>query len=148
MGHRAVIGAAVEAARREGGMVGLLTFHPHPIRVIAPGKAPAMMLTTLGQKMDLAGELGIEFFVALNFDAEMAAMEAADFLGRMCRAEVRTIAVGEDWRFGRGRSGDVAFLRTESQRHGYRLVAVPPVMADVALVPILKLRFRLPKKAL
>ena len=91
---------------------------------------------------------GIEFFVALNFDAEMAAMEAADFLGRMCRAEVRTIAVGEDWRFGRGRSGDVAFLRTESQRHGYRLVAVPPVMADVALVPILKLRFRLPKKAL
>jgi riboflavin kinase/FMN adenylyltransferase len=43
---------------------------------------------------------------------------------------VRTIAVGEDWRFGRGRSGDVAFLRTESQRHGYKLVAVPPVMAE------------------
>jgi riboflavin kinase/FMN adenylyltransferase len=130
LGHRAVIAAAVQAARREGGMAGLLTFHPHPIRVIAPGKAPAMMLTTLGQKMDLAGGLGIEFFVALNFDAEMAAMEAADFLGRLCRAEVRTIAVGEDWRFGRGRSGDVAFLRAESQRHGYRLVAVPPVMAE------------------
>ncbi|MEN9535541.1 MAG: hypothetical protein RIR37_814, partial [Verrucomicrobiota bacterium] len=72
LGHRAVIGAAVEAARREGGMAGLLTFHPHPIRVIAPGKAPAMMLTTLGQKMDLAGALGLEFFVALNFDAEIA----------------------------------------------------------------------------
>jgi riboflavin kinase/FMN adenylyltransferase len=130
LGHRAVIGAAVEAAKREGGMAGLLTFHPHPIRVIAPGKAPAMMLTTLGQKMDLAGGLGIEFFVALNFDAEMAAMGAADFLGRLCRAEVRTIAVGEDWRFGRGRSGDVAFLRAESQRHGFRLLAVPPVMAE------------------
>lgn len=130
LGHRAVIGAAVEAARREGGMAGLLTFHPHPIRVIAPGKAPAMMLTTLGQKMDLAGGLGLEFFVALNFDAEMAAMEAVDFLGRLCRAELRTIAVGEDWRFGRNRSGDVAFLRTESLRHGYRLIAVPPVMAE------------------
>jgi riboflavin kinase/FMN adenylyltransferase len=125
-----VIGAAVEAARREGGMAGLLTFHPHPIRVIAPGKAPAMMLTTLGQKMDLAGALGLEFFVALNFDAEIAAMEAVDFLGRLCRAELRTISVGEDWRFGRGRSGDVGFLREHSGKHGYRLVAVPPVMAE------------------
>ncbi|MGA0854210.1 MAG: riboflavin biosynthesis protein RibF, partial [Luteolibacter sp.] len=98
--------------------------------VIAPGKAPAMMLTTLGQKMDLAGALGLEFFVALNFDAEIAAMEAADFLGRLCRAELRTIAVGEDWRFGRGRSGDVGFLRDQAVKHGYRLVAVPPVMAE------------------
>lgn len=130
LGHRAVLGAAVEAARREGGMAGLLTFHPHPIRVIAPGKAPAMMLTTLTQKIDLVGRLGIEFFVALNFDAEMAAMEAADFLGRLCRAELRTIAVGEDWRFGRGRAGDVGFLREQSAKHGYRLIAVPPVMAE------------------
>lgn len=130
LGHQAVIGAAVDAARREGGMVGLLTFDPHPIRVIAPGKAPAMQLTTFAQKMDLAAGLGVELFVALNFDAEMAAMEAADFLGRLCRAEVRTIAVGEDWRFGRGRSGDVGFLRAESHKHGFRLIAVPPVMAD------------------
>ena len=79
-----MVEGAVEAARREGGMVGLLTFHPHPIRVIAPGKAPAMMLTALGQTMDLAGELGIEFFVALNFDAEMAAMEAAAAAAQRC----------------------------------------------------------------
>lgn len=130
LGHQAVIERAVRAAAVEGGLPGLVTFDPHPIRVIAPGKAPAALLATLDHKRRIVGGLGIRAFIALRFDAVMAAMAAGDFLERLTSAPVKTIAVGEDWRFGRGRMGDVAFLAREALARGYRLEAVPPVMFE------------------
>ncbi len=128
IGHQAVIARAVDAAARDGGLAGVLTFDPHPIRVIAPQKAPASLLETLEHKAHAVGKHGVDLFVPLHFDLEVAKMGASDFLDRLMAAPVRTIAVGEDWRFGHNRSGDVNFLRTESARRGFRLEAVPPVM--------------------
>ena len=130
VGHQAVIDRAVRAAACDGGLAGLVTFDPHPIRVIAPGKAPAALLATLDHKQRIVSQLGVEVFVALHFDVAFAAMEASEFLARLVAAPVKTIAVGEDWRFGRNRSGDVAFLRNEQARCGFRLEAVPPVMFE------------------
>lgn len=130
LGHQAVIARAVEAAKREGGLAGLLTFDPHPIRVIAPAKAPAALLETLDHKACIVAGLGVELFIPLRFDMEMAAMEASAFIGKLTAAPVKTIAVGEDWRFGHNRSGDVEFLRGEAERRGFRLEAVAPVMFD------------------
>ncbi len=130
LGHQAVIGAAVEAARRDGGLAGLLTFDPHPIRVIAPAKAPASLLETLEHKARVVGRLGVELLIPLHFDAAMAAMEATEFVARLTAAPVRTIAVGEDWRFGHRRAGDVNLLRNEAETRGFRLEAVPPVMFE------------------
>lgn len=130
VGHQAVIARAVRAADREGGLAALLTFDPHPIRVIAPEKAPASLLETLDHKARIVSGLGIRLLIALRFDAELAAMKAAEFIDRLTAAPVRTIAVGEDWRFGHKRGGDVAFLMREADRRGFRLEAVPPVMFD------------------
>jgi riboflavin kinase/FMN adenylyltransferase len=130
VGHQAVIGRAVRAAARDGGLAGLLTFDPHPIRVIAPEKAPASLLETLDHKARIVSGLGIRLLIALRFDAELAAMEASEFIARLTAAPVRTIAVGEDWRFGHKRGGDVAFLMREAEKRGFRLEAVPPVMFD------------------
>jgi riboflavin kinase/FMN adenylyltransferase len=129
-GHQAVIQQAVRNAARDGGLAGLLTFDPHPIRVIAPGKAPASLLETLAHKERIARDLGIQVFIPLRFDAVLAAMEASEFIERLTQAPVRTIAVGEDWRFGHNRSGDVTLLRREAKQRGFRLEAVPPVMFD------------------
>ncbi len=130
VGHQAVIARAVAAAEREGGLAGLLTFDPHPIRVIAPGKAPAALLATLDHKAEIVENLGVRLFLPLRFDAEFAAMEAMEFIERLAAAPVRTLAVGEDWRFGRNRSGDVSLLMAEAGKRGFRLEAVPPVMVD------------------
>lgn len=130
LGHQAVIAKAVEAARRDGGLAGLLTFDPHPIRVIAPGKAPASLLETLDHKARVVGGLGVELLIPLHFDAAMAAMEASEFVERLASAPVRTIAVGEDWRFGHKRAGDVNLLRNEAETRGFHLEAVPPVMFE------------------
>jgi riboflavin kinase/FMN adenylyltransferase len=129
-GHQAVIAKAVEAAAREGGLAGLLTFDPHPIQVIAPAKAPSSLLETLDHKARVVSSLGVRLFIPLHFDAAMAAMEADEFVGRLAAAPVRTIAVGEDWRFGHKRAGDVALLQRDAARRGFRLEAVPPVMFD------------------
>lgn len=129
-GHQQVIARAVNAARAQGGLAGLITFDPHPVRVLAPAKAPASLLATLDHKARIAGSLGVELFVPLHFDLEFAAMEAVDFIARLCTAPVKTIAVGEDWRFGRNRSGDTSFLLQESGQRGFKLEAVPAVMFD------------------
>lgn len=130
LGHQAVIAKAVEAAAREGGLAGLLTFDPHPIQVIAPAKAPASLLETLDHKARVVSALGVRLFIPLHFDAAMAAMEADEFIGRLAAATLRTIAVGEDWRFGRGRVGDVSLLRREAEKRGFQLKPVLPVMFD------------------
>ena len=130
IGHQAVIGRAVRAAKEQGGLAGLLTFEPHPIRVIAPGKAPAQLLETLDHKAKIVSELGIGLFIALHFDAPFAAMAASEFMDQLPAAPVRTIAVGEDWRFGHNRSGDIPFLLREAENRGFQLEAVPPVMFE------------------
>ncbi len=130
IGHQAVIARAVQAAARDGGLAGLLTFDPHPIRVIAPGKAPSSLLATLDHKAEIVSDLGVGLFIPLHFDTAFAQMEASEFITRLTSAPVRTIAVGEDWRFGHNRTGDVAFLTQEAEKHGFRLEAVPPVMID------------------
>jgi riboflavin kinase/FMN adenylyltransferase len=129
-GHQAVIEQAVHAAAQDGGLPGLLTFDPHPIRVCAPGKAPASLLETLEHKARIVAGLGIRLFVPLHFDAALAAMDASEFIAGLTAAPVRTITVGEDWRFGHKRGGDVSLLRREAKNCGFRLVAVPPVMFD------------------
>lgn len=130
IGHQEVIRRVVEAAETKGGTAGVLTFDPHPIRVIAAAKAPAALLETLEHKARITRGLGAPLFVALPFDAAMAALSAGDFMERLLAAPVGTLAVGEDWRFGRGRHGDIAFLRELAVARGFSLEAVPPVMWD------------------
>jgi riboflavin kinase/FMN adenylyltransferase len=130
VGHQAVIARAVEAAALNGGLAGLLTFEPHPIQVIAPGKAPSSLLETLRHKERVVAGLGVGLFIPLHFDLELARMPASEFLSRLMGAPVQTIAVGEDWRFGQNRGGDVTFLAAEATQRGFALEAVAPVMHD------------------
>ncbi len=140
IGHQEVISRAVRAAAKDGGLAGILTFDPHPIRVIAPEKAPTALLATLNHKAEIVRDLGIGLFIPLQFDAAFAAMEASEFIEKLCAAPVRTIAVGEDWRFGHRRSGDVEFLEREGKLRGFRLEAVPPVMLDGERVSSTRIR--------
>ncbi len=129
-GHQEVISRALRAANARGGLAGVLTFDPHPIRVIAPSKAPKSLLATLEHKAEILRRLGMGLFVPLHFDAAFAAMEAHDFIEKLAAAPIETLAVGEDWRFGRQRGGDIALLRQEAQARGFHLEAVAPVMLE------------------
>jgi riboflavin kinase/FMN adenylyltransferase len=140
VGHQAVIARAVAAAARSGGLAGVLTFDPHPVRALAPERAPASLFATLDQKARIMGSLGIGLFIPLHFDAAMAAMAAADFMQQLQLAPLRTLVVGEDWRFGRGRLGDVDFMRECALRDGFVVEVVPPVMVDGERVSSTRIR--------
>lgn len=130
VGHQVVIKRAVDAAARDGGKSIVVTFSPHPIRVIAPEKAPASLLATLHEKAAVVKALGVDGLLVIHFDMAFAGMAAEEFVRKLCSGNVRTIAVGVDWRFGSSRSGDVAMLRKMGEELGFKLEAVSPVMWD------------------
>jgi riboflavin kinase / FMN adenylyltransferase len=130
IGHQAVIARAVAAACEQGGKSFVVTFSPHPIRVIAPAKAPGALLATLDDKAEVLGALGVDGLLVIRFDGDFAKMGAEDFVRALCAGNVATIAVGEDWRFGSKRLGDVEMLRRMGSDMGFRLIAVAPVMWD------------------
>lgn len=140
IGHQAVLAAALDAARADAGITGLVTFDPHPIRVIAPAKAPRALLETVDHKRRLAASLGIDGVLALRFDPAMAALEPEEFVRRLAVPALRTIAVGEDWRFGRGRQGDADLLARLGARSGFNLRAVSPVMFEGERVSSTRIR--------
>jgi len=130
LGHQAVIERAVRAAREDGGKAFVVTFSPHPIRVIAPAKAPSSLLATVDEKAAVIEALGVDGVVVIRFDQEFAKIEAEQFVRRICIGDVRTIAVGEDWRFGRERAGGVDLLRRMSVDLGFKLEVVEAVKCD------------------
>lgn len=130
LGHQAVIGQALAARERQGGTCGVLTFDPYPIHVLFPEKAPRRLLASLDHKGEVLAAMGVDFLLALPFDRERAAQEAEEFIREIAGAGVATVAVGDDWRFGKGRAGDVAMLTRLSRELGFDLAALPPVMMD------------------
>lgn len=131
VGHRAVIQAAQDCAHQQGGSCGVVTFDPHPIRLLAPERAPRQLLASLDHKARLLQRMNMDFLLALSFDVALAALSAEEFIALLQRVgTIASIAVGEDWRFGKGRQGDVAFLRRIGEIHGFVINAVPPVMHE------------------
>jgi riboflavin kinase/FMN adenylyltransferase len=131
LGHRTVIDAAVQAARAGGGLSGVLTFHPHPSAVLNPGKRTRLIMDP-ASKASLLQRLGIDVVITEPFTPEFAAVRAVDFLPAVKEAlpGLAAVYVGEDWRFGAGRSGDVALLVSEARKMGMSVFSASHVNLD------------------
>lgn len=125
-GHQAVVGAAIRAARAAGGRAGVLTFAPHPSVVLRPER-PTPLILPPAVKLGLLARLCVDFVVEHPFTAEFAATTAAGFVARLRSAfpGLRAVYAGENFRFGRGREGDVAFLRAAAAEAGFVVNGAP-----------------------
>jgi riboflavin kinase/FMN adenylyltransferase len=128
-GHQALVAAAAGWARSQNGTIVALTFDPHPARLLDPQRGPAT-LTTLAQKEELLGRLGVERLAVLPFTEDLARLPPGDFASTvLVRAlEAQRVVVGEDFRFGQGRRGHVGPLRALGKALGFELEAVPAVL--------------------
>lgn len=128
-GHQALVASAVTAAAASGGTAVVLTFDPHPARVIAPEAAPTALMT-LGQKAATLVRLGVHTVAVLPFTPEVAAASPEDFAAHVLHRALGAdaVVVGTNFRFGRGRAGDVGTLRRQGESLGFRVVEVPPVV--------------------
>lgn len=130
-GHRAVIEAAVHSARRSSGLAGVLTFWPHPSALFRPGN-PTRMMQDSRAKARVLLTLGVDVLITQPFTAEFAAVSAEEFLPTLKQRlpQLAAIYVGENFRFGHGRRGDVPLLVAEARRHGLRVYSAPRVSLD------------------
>jgi len=136
LGHRRLI----EVARELSPTAGVLTFEPHPARVLRPELAPPL-LTPLPRKLELLGELGLAAAVVHPFDRAYAATPAAEFVARDLagRLGVTQVVVGHDFTAGRERAR-VDALRPLLAARGVALHVVDPVTADGLVVSSTKIR--------
>lgn len=141
LGHCAVIEAAVQSARRSGGSSAVLTFHPHPSTVLRPTQ-PTRLLMSRSAKARVLGRLGVEAVITQPFTEEFAAIAAEQFVPWLKERvpQLAGIYVGENWRFGRGRTGDVAMLVTEGRRHGVSVFSAPRVSLDGEIISSSRIR--------
>jgi len=128
LGHRHVLERLHDLAAARGLVTVVVTFDPHPAAVVAPERAPAL-LTTIDRRLELLAACGIERCVVVGFDPLRSSQEPASFVERVLVDELRAAAVvvGEDFRFGHGRAGDVALLQALS---GPDRFDVEPVALD------------------
>jgi len=131
LGHRAVIEAAVRSARRSGGLAAVLTFDPHPSRLFRP-ENPVRLIMDCDRRTQALLALGVDAVIVQPFDAAFAALEADAFLPhlRARLAGLHTVYVGENWRFGKGRKGDVALLVAEAKKNRLHVVSAPRINSD------------------
>lgn len=125
LGHRSVIESAQEAARESGGVCGALTFWPHPSRLFRPDDPARMILSPELKRIEL-GKLGLDFIVEEPFTRAFAGIEAERFLAYL-QAEVpalKSVHAGENWRFGRGRVGDMGSLARQGEALGIAVKAI------------------------
>ncbi len=129
-GHRAILKRVLARARETGGSSLLITFEPHPLKLLAPERTPRM-ITTQRQKLALLEEAGLEFVLVLSFTMELASVEAGRFVTDYLKEGlgIHEIYVGANFNFGRGRTGNADFLVRLCADLGIRAEMVPEVLA-------------------
>lgn len=123
LGHRALIGAALDASRRRGIGCTVVTFDRHPAQVLRPQSAP-LLLCDLDQKLELLAALGVDQTLVIHFDEERSHDSPEHFVRSVLTDALgaRLVVVGEDFHFGHRRSGNVALLAEMGAALGFDVV--------------------------
>ena len=140
-GHWAVLQEIRRRALESGRRSVLVTFHPHPLRIVRPDQAPPL-LTTPAEKKEILAETGLDYAVFLSFNHILAAYSPRRFVEEILlgRLGVQELVIGYDHGFGQGRSGDVDTLRTIGEELGFVVDVVAPISSRD--VPVSSSRIR------
>jgi riboflavin kinase/FMN adenylyltransferase len=141
IGHQAVLTHVVDRARSMDVAAVAMTFDPHPIKLLRPGVAPRL-LTTLEQRLALIAQTGIEIALVVPFTHRLARMSAADFVRDVLvdRLAVREVYIGDNFRFGADRGGDVELLTSMGAELDFEAAAAPIVEAEGSVISSTRVR--------
>ena len=125
LGHQAMLQCLREAALRHDIPATILTFEPHPREFFSPNDAPAR-LTALREKLELFQAHGVDQVYVARFDRAYASMPPSQFIEELLvkNLKIRWLLVGDDFRFGAQRGGDISLLRQASERFGFALESI------------------------
>jgi riboflavin kinase/FMN adenylyltransferase len=128
VGHQAIIRGVVERGRETGRPSAVITFHPHPLSVVAPDRVPKQILT-LSQKEELLRDMGVDALMIVPFTHEFSRWTADRFIDEFLvkALQVNEVRIGRDFAFGAGREGNLAKLEAAGARAGFRVEGVDDV---------------------
>ena len=128
VGHQAIIRSVVERARAAQRPSAVITFHPHPLAVVAPDRVPRQILT-MSQKEEILRDLGVDALLIVPFSHEFAQWTADRFIEEFLVAalQVTEVLIGRDFCFGARREGNLAKLREAGARSGFAVDGIDDV---------------------
>lgn len=135
LGHQQILRRVIERAAATESIPAVLTFFPHPARVLRPGQAPPLV-ATLDQRLGAFEAAGIGATLILKFDQELAQIPAEEFVRRYLveTMRARAVLVGGNFRFGHRQTGNVELLHELGKRWNFEVEVVAPVTIDGVLV--------------
>lgn len=140
-GHQRIFQALLDEAATCSAQALVVTFFPHPLKVLAPARAPRA-ITTLEERLRLVEACGVPLVLCLRFTPEFAQVAPADFVRHTLvdALGVRMILVGEDFRFGRNREGDIHLLRRMGKEFGFGVRMIRPLRVSGEQVSSTRIR--------
>jgi riboflavin kinase / FMN adenylyltransferase len=141
LGHRQVLAEIARRAARTGRRSVLVTFHPHPLRIVRPEDAPPL-LTTPEEKTLVLAESGLEYAVFLAFTRSLQQYSARRFVEEILlgRLGMQELVIGYDHGFGRGREGSVETMRELGAEHGFSVDVVGAVHSGEEAISSTRIR--------
>jgi len=140
-GHRQVIESLKTEARKVGGETVVITFHPHP-RKIVNAATSLQLINTLDEKISLLSTLGIDHLVVVPFTERFAQLSAEAYIKSFLVRQFHphTIIIGYDHHFGKERKGDFALLQQYAAQYNYQLIEIPRHLLNEIAVSSTKIR--------
>ena len=128
LGHRQILDQLQAEAKRIKGETVIITFHPHPRKIVDVTKPSIQLLNTIEEKIELLESLEIDHLVIVPFDERFSQMSAQEYIEHFLVEKFRphTIIIGYDHRFGKGRTGDYLLLEEYSLKLGFKLIEISP----------------------
>jgi riboflavin kinase/FMN adenylyltransferase len=128
MGHRQIFRQLRKAAADMDGVSVVITFAPHPLKVVKSGKK-LRLISTYEEKEKLLDASGIDYLVIIPFTREFAALSAREFVSDILVRSlgIKKLIVGYDYAFGRNREGDIGFLRRMGKEYGFTVEVLEPI---------------------
>lgn len=141
-GHQQILELMKSAAKQVNGETVIITFHPHPRKIIGINKAPIFLLNTLEEKINLLEKYGIDHLVIIPFTEKFAQQTAEDYIADFLvnTFHPHTIIIGHDHRFGKDRTGDFQLLEDKALQWGYQVKEIPGYMLNNITISSTKIR--------
>jgi riboflavin kinase/FMN adenylyltransferase len=135
VGHQKILRSLRECGRATGQRTAVITFDPHPMRVLQPERAP-LMIQTLAQRLAGFEQMGLDAALVLRFDHALSLVSAEEFIERILMGGLRVgaILVGANFRFGHCGAGDVRLLEEFGKRDEFDVETISPVEVDGQIV--------------
>lgn len=140
-GHMAILNELKQQAKALSGETIVITFHPHPRRILNNADAPAL-LTSLDERIERFQSLGIDHLVVVPFDPAFSELKAEDYVEQFIVAyfHPKLIIIGNDHRFGKSRSGDFSLLSKMGNSFGYQVMEIPEQVLNASRVSSTNIR--------